>query len=58
MLNTLGSVMKTSPGPASTLTPSTLNTAGKMMKPLSMATTVSMTLTPTAVFGRLVSALK
>ena len=58
MLKTLGSVMNTSPGPASTLTSSTLNTAGKMMKPLRMATTVSMMLTPAAVLGRFVSPRK
>lgn len=53
-----GSVMNNSEGPASGFTPSTENTAGKMIRPAITATHVSMTDTLSAVFPNLVSLLK
>ena len=57
MAKTLGSVMNTSPGPASGAMP-TLNTVGKMMNPLRIATAVSMMQTLVADLTRRVSRLK
>ena len=57
MEKTLGKVMNTSPGPASGAIP-TLKTVGKMMQPLSTATSVSMTQTLRADLTSMVSLLK